>query len=88
MLKANWTTGGDCNTATEDLAAELAEAAYPMLLRNAPGENWLDLELELWRTLKNAVGKWTRVWPQAEAIAVPADQQEADCHELPVIRHA
>jgi hypothetical protein len=60
MTNANWTTDGEINTAVEDIAAELAEAAYPVVLRSAKVGNWLDLQLELWRTLKQTVGEWAR----------------------------
>jgi hypothetical protein len=33
------------------LAAELAADAYRVALRTRGGENWLDLELDLWRTM-------------------------------------
>ena len=51
--------------AVEDFAAELTEAAYPVLLRRGTVDNWLDLELELWRTLSETVQKWDRDWPRA-----------------------
>lgn len=70
-MNANATTGGDLDTAMEDFAAELAEAAYPVVLRNAAaGKNWLDLELELWRTMRRTVGKWAQDWPQAGVLLV------------------
>jgi hypothetical protein len=40
------------------LAAELTAAAYPVALRHAVGDRWLDLELELWRALTETVKKW------------------------------
>src|SRR5947209_4437355 len=33
------------------LAAELTAAAYPVALRHAVGDKWLDLQLELWWAL-------------------------------------
>jgi hypothetical protein len=78
MMIANATTGGDLDTAMEDFAAELAEAAYPIVLRNAPAENWLDLELELWRTLRKTVGKWAQDWPQAGVILVSSVPEESE----------
>lgn len=39
------------------LAAELTEAAYPVALRHGAGQ-WLELELDLWRTLQATVEKW------------------------------
>ena len=40
------------------LAAELTAAAYPVALRHAVGDRWLDLQLELWRALTETVEKW------------------------------
>jgi hypothetical protein len=42
----------------EALAAELTAAAYPVALRHAVEDKWLDLELELWRALTETVKKW------------------------------
>ena len=74
---ANASTGDELDTTMEAFAAALADAAYPILLRNAPRENWLDLELELWRTLRKTVGKWARDWPQAGVILVPHQDEPA-----------
>jgi hypothetical protein len=74
------------DTAMEDFAAELAETAYTIALRNASVGNWLDLELELWRTLRKAVGKWAQDWPQAGVMLVPAFSPEHELDELPFIR--
>jgi hypothetical protein len=49
-------TDGDQSWAV--LAAELTAAAYPVVLRRAAGDKWLDLQLELWRVLTEAVKKW------------------------------
>jgi hypothetical protein len=40
------------------LVAELTEAAYPVALRHTGGDGWLDLELDLWRVMAQAVKKW------------------------------
>ena len=85
-MSANVTTDSDLDPSVDDFAAELAEAAYPIVLRNAPAENWLDLELELWRTMKKAVGKWAQDWPQAGVILVSPVAQESDSDELPFDR--
>jgi hypothetical protein len=76
-MNANSTTGSDPDTSVDDFAAELAEAAYPVVLRNASVGNWLDLELELWRALKQTVGKWAQEWPQAGVMLVTPFQQES-----------
>ena len=41
----------DAEQSLADLAAELTAAAYPVALRHAVGDRWLDLQLELWRAL-------------------------------------
>jgi hypothetical protein len=38
--------------------ADLTEAAYPVALRHSGGDEWLDLELDLWRVLHETVQKW------------------------------
>ena len=42
----------------DDFVADLTEAAYPIALRHHGGEKWLDLELDLWRAMAQAVKKW------------------------------
>ena len=41
----------------ENFAAELTSAAYAVALRHGVEDKWLDLQLELWRTLKETVKK-------------------------------
>src|SRR2546423_5956318 len=48
----------DAEQSLDALAAELTVAAYTVALRYAVGDRWLDLELELWRALTEAVEKW------------------------------
>jgi hypothetical protein len=49
----------------ETLAAELTDAAYPIVLRQGVGDRWLDLELALWGVLADTVQKWGRGLPRA-----------------------
>ncbi|HZV03457.1 MAG TPA: hypothetical protein VE999_00065 [Gemmataceae bacterium] len=42
----------------DDFVADLTEVAYPIALRYEGGERWLDLELDLWRAMTQAVKKW------------------------------
>jgi hypothetical protein len=49
---------GDADQPLAALAAELTAAAYPVALRHAVGDKWLDLQLELWRVLSETVKKW------------------------------
>jgi hypothetical protein len=48
----------DTDQSLAALAAELTAVAYPVALRHAVGDRWLDLELELWRALSETVKKW------------------------------
>jgi hypothetical protein len=48
----------DAVPSSEALAAELTAAAYPVALRYAVGDEWLDLQLDLWRVLTETVEKW------------------------------
>jgi hypothetical protein len=43
---------------TEHSLAALTAAAYPVALRHAVGDRWLDLQLELWQSLTETVKKW------------------------------
>jgi hypothetical protein len=56
-MNATTLVGPDCETSVADFAAELTEAVYPVVLRHGAVDNWLDLELDLWRTLKKTVGR-------------------------------
>lgn len=48
----------------ETVAAELTEAAYPVVLRHGTADSWVNLELELWKvlyeTLQRIVQEWLR----------------------------
>jgi hypothetical protein len=57
----------DADQSLAGLAAELTAAAYPVALRHAGGQRWLELELELWRALTEAVKKWVRHCPGGPA---------------------
>ena len=39
----------------ESLAAELTDAAYRVALQRGFGDKWLDLQLDLWGTFKQAI---------------------------------
>jgi hypothetical protein len=61
---------GSRDTFLENFGAALAEAAYPVMLRHGAVDNGLDLELELWRVLKETVKKWDQEWPSAGVMLV------------------
>jgi hypothetical protein len=69
-MNSNKKTGPNVDPTVEDFAAELAEAAYPVMLRHGMGDNWPDVELELWRALMGTVEKWEREWPRAGVMLV------------------
>jgi hypothetical protein len=51
---------GDWNAFLKDLAAELTNAAYPVVLQHGVGEKWLDVELDLWKAMTESVKKLDR----------------------------
>jgi hypothetical protein len=54
-MNGNVRTAINPNVRLETCAAELALAAYRVALRTRSQGNWLDLELELWRALTDAL---------------------------------
>ena len=57
-MKAIEAFAADCDYSPETIAAELAEAVFPVALRYGVGHRWLDLELDLWHVLAETVEKW------------------------------
>ena len=51
---------GTQDTSVDTLAAELAVAAYRVALRARDGGTWLDLELELWKSLADKLNTMSR----------------------------
>jgi len=51
-------TLADQDTFLDTVAAELTSAAYLAALRYGIQGSWIDLELDLWRTLGHAVKQW------------------------------
>jgi hypothetical protein len=47
----------------EDFAAEITLAAYRVALQTGTRGTWLDLQLDLWRTLADRVKTWGRELP-------------------------
>ena len=41
----------------ESLASDLTEIAYRIALKHGKGDDWLELQLDLWEALKEAIGK-------------------------------
>jgi hypothetical protein len=46
------------NAMAESLAAELTGAVYRTALRHGTDAAWVDLELDIWRALTEAIKKW------------------------------
>ena len=51
-------TNPDARSNLDSLVAELTEAAYPIALRHGRRGSWVDLELDLWKALGQALQKW------------------------------
>lgn len=69
MLKL---TVDDRRAVVESLAAELTNAAYPVLLKGGLGGSWVELELGLWKGLTQTLSQWLRELPPdrvAESVA-------------------
>jgi hypothetical protein len=47
----------ESDASLEDLAAELTDAAYRVALRHGVGDKWLELQLDLWGALTQAIEK-------------------------------
>ena len=43
------------DASSEHFAAELTDAAYRVALRHGVGDKWLDLQLDLWGALTQAI---------------------------------
>src|ERR1043165_7302270 len=54
----------DLNGQVENFVAELTHAVHLLVLQRGRKDSWLDLELELWRVVSDAVKKWERESPR------------------------
>jgi hypothetical protein len=63
-MNRDFTTRVDRDVPLESLAAELTLAAYRVALRTRTEGTWLDLELDLWRAMAEAVETWDRELPR------------------------
>jgi len=57
-LDGDFRTPANRDGLLEGFAAELTLAAYRVALRTGTQGTWLDLELDLWRALADAVKTW------------------------------
>jgi hypothetical protein len=64
-MKNSDSTAGDRGVPLETLAAEFTTVAHAVALRQGVGGKWLDLQLDLWRSLTETVTLRGREWPWA-----------------------
>ena len=62
-MKGNRKAQRDLDIPLEDFTAELTTAAYAVALHHGARNQWLDLQLELWKALKETVKKWEQESP-------------------------
>ena len=67
-MKGNHKTPSDLEIRLEDFTAELTSAAHAVVLRHGAQDKWLDLQLELWKALKETVRKWEQESAQFSAV--------------------
>jgi hypothetical protein len=82
-MSDNHDTACERDALLEDFAAELTEAAFAVALRHGMGDRWLDLELELWKALKekvNKVGRWLPPGSEAAFVCDWAERQYDAVH--------
>jgi hypothetical protein len=65
----------------ESLAAELTGAVYRIALRHGTSAAWVDLELDLWRALTEAIKKWESTGRAATADGVAV--RRPPCEDSP-----
>jgi hypothetical protein len=66
----------------EAFAADLARAAYGVVLRTGTRGTWLDLELDLWRALAEKVKAWGQKTAAAPLIGDAARMvQQGNSHD-------
>ena len=57
-MKVYEESAAERNAMAESLAAELTGAVYRIALRHGTKAAWVDLELDLWRALTEAIKQW------------------------------
>ena len=81
-MKGADNTAGNRGTPLETLAAELTTVAHAVALRQGVGGKWLDLQLDLWRSLAETVRQRGREGPLASGSAASTDWWEGLVPEL------
>ena len=72
-MSHNQRTATDRDIRAEDFAAELTNAAYPLVLRRRLEDSWLKVELGIWRALAETVKRWAA----KQQLATAAGEREA-----------
>jgi hypothetical protein len=72
-MKGNRNTASDLEIRLEEFTAELTKAAYAVALRHGARDKWLDLQLELWKALKETVKKWEQESAQFSEVRFACD---------------
>jgi hypothetical protein len=67
----SFAAANDLDAFVEHAAAELTEAAYPVMLSHGAGKNWLKLELDLWKAMTAAVKKLEGMETESDGRADP-----------------
>ena len=75
-MDSNYSAIRSRDTFLQNLGAELAEAAYPVMLRHGVVDNWLELQLDLWKVVKETVSKWDQEWPSAGVMLVSSSNPQ------------
>jgi hypothetical protein len=65
MMKTHDDTAQGQDARAENLAAELTNAVYPLLLRRGLKGSWLKTELIVWKRLTRTITRWIAERPRA-----------------------
>ena len=66
-MSDNHRTDCDRDTQLKNFAGELTSAGYPLVLRRVPKDQWIKVELGLWRALAETVKEWAWQRPPASS---------------------
>jgi len=72
-MNGTFDTARDRTIRLEKFAAELTSVVYPLLLQRRPKDSWLELELDLWKSLTRTLQRWCG----QRSAALSADEEEA-----------
>ena len=72
-MSDNHSASWNRDTLLENFAAEVTSTAYAVALRHGVEDKWLELELELWKALKETVKKWDQGPPHFSDVPFVCD---------------